>query len=94
MEIIEIKHVEDCFDGSLIKELRISKEITKEFIYAVAGGGDIQYFAHFAKPFFKIRIPNRFDLKGIQGNTTMRIHIKNPDEFSLDDFIEFAREIK
>lgn len=88
MKVIGIKHVEDCFDGSLIKELQLSEEITREFIFSLGKGGDIQYFAHFARPFFKIRMPGIYDVKGIEGNRTMRVHVKNPNEFSLDMFVE------
>ncbi len=86
MEILEIKNVEDCFDGSLIKEILLSSEITKDFIYSIGDGCIIQYFDNFARPFFKIRKNGLFDLKGIEGNKTMRVHIKNPDKFSMDDF--------
>lgn len=93
MQVVKIKHVEDCFDGSLIKELLLSEEISRNFIFAVGKDGDIQYFDNFARPFFKIRIHGRYDLKGIQGNRTMRIHIKNTEEYSLDDFIDFINGI-
>ncbi len=32
MEIVDLKHIEDCFDGSYIKELLFSEPITKRFI--------------------------------------------------------------
>lgn len=94
MEVVEVKHVEDCFDGSLIKELLLSHEISSELIFALGKKRDVQYFAHFARPFFKIRVPGVFDLKGIEGNRTMRIHLKNPKEYSLDDFINFLSGCK
>jgi hypothetical protein len=94
MEVIEIKHVEDCFDGSLIKELLLSQELNKDFIFALGKDGDIQYFSHFARPFFKIRVPDIYDLKGIEGNKTMRIHVKNPLKYSLDDFIQLLGKCK
>jgi hypothetical protein len=94
MVVIDIKHVEDCFDGSLIKELLLSGEISKELIYTLGKGGSVQYFAHFAKPFFKIRVPGIYDLKGIQGNKTMRIHLKDPEKYSLNDFIELIAKIE
>ncbi len=88
MQVIDIKPVEDCFDGSMISELRLSQEITKELIFSLGQDGDVQYFAHFARPFFKIRIPGVYDVKGIEGNNTMRVHLKNPGRYSLETFIE------
>ncbi|MBN1593415.1 MAG: hypothetical protein JW941_09255 [Candidatus Coatesbacteria bacterium] len=93
MKVIEVRHVEDCFDGSLIKELLFEAAITKEMIFALGKNEKVQYFADFARPFFKIRVDGLFDLKGIEGNRSMRIHIKNPDSYSLEDFIEFASGI-
>lgn len=93
MEVVEIKHVEDCFDGSLIKELLLSGVITKGFIFALGRGGDVQYFPHLARPFFKIRVAGRYDVKGIEGNKTMRIHLKNPNAYSLDAFIKEVRNM-
>ena len=93
MEVIEVRHVEDCFDGSLIKELLLSSEVSKELIFALGKNGDVQYFAHFARPFFKIRVSGIYDVKGIKGNKTMRIHLKHPKQYTLDDFIEFLAKI-
>ncbi|MBI9073726.1 MAG: hypothetical protein JEY94_19170 [Melioribacteraceae bacterium] len=93
MKVVEIKHVEDCFDGSLIKEILLSDEITKEFIHKLSGDDFLQYFPHFARPFFKIRKNGTYDIKGIEGNNTMRIHLKKPDEYSLNEFIEMVNNI-
>jgi len=86
IKIIEEKHVEDCFDGSSIFELMLSEEITKELIFTLRRNGTMQYFDNFERPFFKIRVLHMYDIKGIEGNKTMRIHLKNPQKYSLDDF--------
>jgi len=93
MKVIETRHVEDCFDGSLIKELLLAEEITKQFILLLGKDGNVQYFSHFARPFFKIRLAGLYDIKGIEGNKTMRIHLKNPDKFTLDNFIKNIRSM-
>lgn len=93
MNVAEVKHVEDCFDGSLVKELLLTDEISKEQIFAIGQDGDMQYFAHFEKPFFKIRVRGLFDLKGIEGNKSVRVHLKNPKEYSLDTFSGFLATI-
>lgn len=90
MKVIEVKHVEDCFDGSLIKELLLSDAMTRQFIYNLGENDTMQYFSHFARPFFKIRRNGIYDIKGIEGNNTMRVHLKKPDEYSLNEFIEMV----
>jgi hypothetical protein len=87
MKVVAVTHVEDCFDGSLIKEVLLSDSIRKEFIFILGKNGDVQYFSNFARPFFKIRVKKLFDIKGIEGNKTMRVHIKNPEKYSIEDFI-------
>ena len=93
MKVIEIRHIEDCFDGSLIKELLFSEKISRNFIYALNKKGDIQYFAHFSRPFFKIRVNNIYDIKGIEGSNSVRIHLKNPANYTIEDFIKFIEKI-
>jgi hypothetical protein len=92
VKVVEVKHVEDCFDGSLIKEFLLSEEIRKDFIFVLGRNGTVQYLDSFARPFFKIRVKGTFDVKGIEGNTTMRVHLKNPDGFSIDDFMRLVEE--
>jgi hypothetical protein len=87
MKLLEIKHVEDCFDGSIIKELLFSTKITIDTINLWAKNGSLQYFPDFALPFYKIRVPDLYDLKGIEGNNYVQIHIKDPVKFSIDKFM-------
>ncbi len=94
MEVVKVKDIEDCLDGSFIKELLLSQEISKDFIFELAGKGNLEYFSDFARPFFKIRVSGVYDLKGVQGNKTIRIHLKSPEEYSIEDFIEFVEGIK
>jgi hypothetical protein len=80
MNILEMKHVEDCLNGSVIQEVLLSKEISAEFIQILGKEGSLQYFPHFARPFFKLRIEGKLNLKGIEGNTTLRVRLEVPVE--------------
>lgn len=82
MKIIEIKDIEDCFDGSFIKELLFDREVTKEFILYLGKTGDLDYYPTFARPFYKIDSKGKFQIKGVEGNKTARITLyeKNFDE--------------
>ncbi|MBN2238240.1 MAG: hypothetical protein JW712_00570 [Dehalococcoidales bacterium] len=93
MKVLDIKDIEDCFDGSLIKELLLEKEIRQDDIYALGEGNHLQYFPEFPRPFFKIRNAGLWDVKGIEGNTTMRVHLKSPDTFPLTEFVELVSGI-
>jgi hypothetical protein len=93
MKVIDVKHVEDCFDGSLIYELLLDADIDKDLIFAIGEGGYVQYFDKFAKPFFKIRMTGQYDLKGIAGERNLRIHLKSLEVFTLEDFIALIESL-
>ncbi len=73
MKIIKIKDIEDCFDGSYIKELLFDEALSREFIHYLGGKGELEYFPTFARPFFRVTSPGHFKLKGVEGNRTIRI---------------------
>jgi hypothetical protein len=77
MEVIKIKDIEDCFDGTYIKELLFDSIITEEFILYLGKHGKLSYFKNFERPFFKIIFRDDFYVKGVQGNETVRILIKS-----------------
>lgn len=87
--VLEIRHVDDCHDGSLIKEILLTRAISRELIYYLGKDGEVFYYGHFPRPFFKIRVVQLFDLKGIEGNNTLRVHLKRPDEYPMDHFVSF-----
>ena len=93
MKVVETRHMEDCFDGSLIKEILLAEKIIREQIFTLGEGGYIQYFPDFPRPFYKIRISGLYDIKGIEGNNTMRVHLKSPETFTLEKFIDLLSEI-
>jgi hypothetical protein len=84
MKVVSVKKLEDCFDGSLISEVRFDKPITHEFIEFICAqaSGKYQYFKEFARPFFKADFIDLFIIEGIQGALSARVVIcrKNPDK--------------
>ncbi len=91
MEIIDIKDLEDCFDGTFIKEVFFDKPTTKEFIDYLGRDGYLQYYSSFAKPFFKIETKGRYLLKGIEGNKHLRIVLfKKNLESSIEYFKRYV----
>jgi hypothetical protein len=85
MKILDIKHIEDCFDGSVIQEILFTRPISKEFIFFLGKTGKLHYLDTFARPFFKV-ITENYEFKGVEGNHTIRIILKNKPEESLKAF--------
>ena len=73
MKVVDIKDIEDCFDGSFIKELLLDDEMNKDFVKSLAELGELKYFADFSRPFFKLRVGKQAELKGVEGNRTLRV---------------------
>ena len=82
MNVVAIQDIEDCFDGSYIKELLFDEPLPKEFIESLGTLGRLQYFPDFARPFFKVIVPKIAEFKGVQGNCTMRVLLYNQQGIS------------
>jgi hypothetical protein len=76
LRIVDSKLIENCFEGTDIKEILLDKEISKEFIFYLKGDSFMQYFPMFSKPFFKIDVSGKYIIKGIVGFKTLRIILK------------------
>lgn len=72
MTVVDVRDIEDCFDGFFVKEVLFSEPITREAIYHLGQGADLQYFPDFPRPFFRVDRPD-FVLQGVEGNRTARV---------------------
>ena len=92
MKIVKVKDIEDCFDGSFIKEFLYDKKVTKDFIHYLGKTGKLDYFPDFARPFYKLSCPKKYTLKGVEGSNSSRITLygENLEEVMeyLDKYIE------
>ncbi|MCX6135964.1 MAG: hypothetical protein NTV54_00500 [Ignavibacteriales bacterium] len=86
MTIIAIDDVESCFDGSWIKEIHLNSSITSRFIEYLSTLGEMQYFPEFTRPFFKLHVEGKYLLKGIEGNSVIRMIAKPPIEKTMSQF--------
>lgn len=73
MKVIASKEVEECLDGVIIKELLLDKPVREEFIQHMGSLGELDYFPHFPRPFYRIRKRGQFILKGVEGNNTCQV---------------------
>ena len=73
MELVEIKKVEDCFDGSVIFEYYFDREIKEEFMQRLGETGRLDYYPEFHRPFFKIFTSDGLQIKGIIGDKSFQV---------------------
>lgn len=73
MLVVRVKAVEDCFEGSFIKEFALDGKISKDFIMKLGEGCSLEYFPDFPRPFFRIEKKHQFQIKGVENSNTMQI---------------------
>jgi len=73
MKIVRIRPLEDCLDDSNTKEVLFDHPVDRTFILYLGEAGELQYFPNFARPFFRLDVPDLFVFKGVEGNLTSRI---------------------
>lgn len=89
MRIDQVKHIEDCFDGSFIKEFAFSETVTEAFIQYLGQHGKLTYFKTFARPFYKVVFLDNYYIKGVEGNSTARALLwKEENIIRLKELVE------
>lgn len=85
MRVIEIKHIEDCVDGSNIREYVLDEKITKGLVDRLSLlAENVQYFGCLDQPFFKIETPRQFTIKGLVDNLTLRVTLRGCDKVGVE----------
>jgi hypothetical protein len=85
MRVVEVRHIEDCVDGSSIREYVLDEDITKEFVDRFFKCAEnVQYFGDLERPFFKLETAGRFVVKGVEGNRTLRVTVRGQDKAGVE----------
>ncbi len=69
---VEVVHIHDCLDGTVIKELVLDREMCGSFVAHVGVLGKLRHFTEYERPFFRVERPGAFVLKGTQGKRRVR----------------------
>lgn len=94
MKVIRIKKIEDCFDGSFIKEFELDEKISEHFIKKLGQGCCLEYFSDFPRPFFRIEKKNQYQIKGVENSTTMQaIFIRSCSPKCVENLINLIQTI-
>ncbi len=80
LTIREIALVEDCFEDSAIREIRLARALDETAVFRLATIGDLEYHPEFPRPFFRVRIPGGSYLKGVVGAESFRVFFPRPPD--------------
>jgi len=92
MKLIDVRKIEDCFDGSARIEYRFDGGITQSFMGHLASGSRCDFFPEFPMPFFKIFREDGLQIKGIIGSPDMEAYF--PRSWTDENKNEFAAELR
>jgi hypothetical protein len=73
MIVSKVKQVEDCFDGSFIKEFILSEPASEDFMRKLARGCMLDYYPDFPRPLFRIENRGLWVIKGVGGSESLRV---------------------
>jgi hypothetical protein len=73
MIVRTVKQVEDCFDGSFIKEFILSEPSDEDFMRKLSRGCALDYYPDFPRPFFRIENRGVWVIKGVEGSESLRV---------------------
>jgi hypothetical protein len=65
--------VEDCFDGTRVREFALDAVLDEAVMRRLAEGGELAYYPEFPRPYFRIRRRGAFVIQGVIGKTTFRV---------------------
>ncbi|MBN1346123.1 MAG: hypothetical protein JXQ73_25775 [Phycisphaerae bacterium] len=88
MRILEIKKVEDCFDGSSVYSYRFDVAWTRESIRRLDSLGELEYFPDFPRPFFRLLGSGGLQVKGVEGETSCRVIFPRKDMTEIKQAFE------
>lgn len=86
--VVDVKELEDCFDGSFMKEVLFDEKVTKEFIDHMGRFGVLEYYPDFLRPFYKVDVEDHFILKGVEENKTARLILRRKN---LEESMQFFK---
>ncbi len=70
--VTEIRRVEDCFDGTRIREFAIDSPLDESIMKLLAEGGALAYYPTFPRPYFRIQRRGEWTIQGVIGKATFR----------------------
>jgi len=88
MTIVRVEKVEDCFDGSSVYRYWLDRTWTREDILGLQALGELEYFADFPRPFFRLHCPDGMQAKGVEGEDNCQAVFPSRDRETIRERLE------
>ncbi len=73
MEVLGVKKVEGCLEGTNVRDIFLDEAIEDRFINFLSQFGKLVINSEIEKPFFKIIVKGQYTLKGSSANKSLRV---------------------
>ena len=73
MKVRALLEVEDCFDNSAIREVLLDEALGEDALWRLASLGQVECRSEFPRPFFRVKCPSGYYLKGVVGAESFRV---------------------
>ncbi len=84
MNIVACRKIEDCLDGSAVFEYEVSEPWTADNVRRLAVLGDLDYFADFPRPLFRLRTREGLFVNGLAGATICRVILPRANRATVE----------
>ena len=71
--VTSIRPLEDCFDGSRVREFAIDEPLDETVMRILAEGSLLAYYPEFPRPYFRIQRRGVCIIQGVIGKRTFRV---------------------
>jgi hypothetical protein len=73
MKIVACRKLEDCFDGSIVYGYEFSLSWDQDSVQILRCFGELEYFADFPRPLFRVIRKDGLFIKGVAGSNQCRV---------------------
>ena len=90
--VIAVRQVEECLDGTLIKELDLDVPLTEAIMRRIAEGGKLTFHPNFPRPYFRIDRSGAYIVQGVLGTCTLRVVFSQAETTCLEECLQSSIE--
>lgn len=88
MNIVKINKVEDCFDGSAVFDYCLSEAWNETAIRKLTALGELEYFADFPRPLFRLHNKSGLFVNGLAGECQCRVILPHANREQLQSQLQ------
>ena len=90
--MIAVRQVEECLDGTTIKEFDLDAPLTEAVMRRIAEDAKLAYYPEFPKPYFRIDRAGAYVAQGVIGTCTLRVVFSQSTTTCLEECLRSSIE--